>query len=95
MDNFSKLGHLASLLKYGIRSGSWQGSLTGPVIQKKKKKNMGAWEQRVPLPGEWERLLDLGLYCVRLGPLIENIRMGLGVYLGGMAVQQGWDSGFQ
>lgn len=46
MDNFPELGHLASLLKYGIRSGSWQGSLAGPIILRYR-----SMKRRTPLPG--------------------------------------------
>lgn len=69
MDNFPELGHLASLLKYGIRSGSWQGSLAGPIILR----NRGMQTKNT-----FARLMGKGWADrVTLGPLIETIRMGL------------------
>lgn len=85
MDNFPELGHLASLLKYGIRSGSWQGSLAGPIILRNGSMRM---------ENTFARLMGKGFQIsgwtegVTLGPLIENTRMGLEC-LGGMTVPHG------
>lgn len=90
MDNFPELGHLASLLKYGIRSGSWQGSLAGPIILRNRS---------MRTKNTFARLTGKGFQIsgwtnrVTLGPLIENTRMGLEC-LSGVTVPQGWGSGF-